>query len=506
MKLFNTLSRKIEEIIPYQDKKIGLYACGFTVYDFTHLGHLRKYTMDDVLVKTLRAQGFEVNFVQNITDVGHLSSDEDVGDDKMEKGAKKYGKTVWQVAKDFEEYFWYSMKLIGCVKPDISCRATEHIKAQIELVLKLEKLGFTYVIENDGVYFDTSKFSEYGQLAQLEKSTLQAGARVEVVEDKRQPSDFALWKFERPGENRAMVWSSPWAKRGFPGWHIECSAMAMEYLGEQFEIHTGGIDHIPVHHTNEIAQAECATGKKPFVNYWVHHNHLRVEGVKMSKSLGNFFTVDDVVARGFHPRALRLLFLTTHYRDEQNFTWESLVSAQKAYERLVKTTQQLKNSTDRTILSEEKLAKIDSYRQRFFEALSNDLATSEAITILYEVLKSNIPSPDKYDLLIEFDKVLGLGLLQMGEFAVTVPQFIQEKIGLTTRTITLESSTWISELDDSLSQKIKLLLAERAKARAEKDWAKSDLLRNQLLAEGYEIQDKAEQQLVQKSPVEKMQS
>ena len=276
MQLFNTLTRSNEQVIPIHNNSLGLYACGFTVYDYTHLGHLRKYSMDDVLVRMLRHEGFEVHFVQNITDVGHLASDEDTGEDKLEKGAKKYGKTVWEIAKEFESYFWKSMDAMGNLRPDVSCRATDHIKEQLELVLELEKKGHTYVIEGDGVYFDTSTFPEYGKMARLNLEQQKEGARVDQVAGKRNPSDFALWKFERPGENRQMVWKSPWSDRSFPGWHVECSAMAMKYLGEQFEIHTGGIDHIQVHHTNEIAQSEAATLKHPFVKIWVHHNHLRI--------------------------------------------------------------------------------------------------------------------------------------------------------------------------------------------------------------------------------------
>ncbi|MEX0895552.1 MAG: class I tRNA ligase family protein, partial [Patescibacteria group bacterium] len=298
MKLYNTLSRTVEEFEPLTSGQVGLYACGLTVYDYTHLGHLRKYTLDDVLVRVLRQQGNQVKHVQNVTDVGHLTSDEDTGEDKLEKGAKKYGKTVWEIAREFEEYFWKSMDLMGNARPDVSCRATEHIEQQLAMVVALEKKGFAYAVENDGVYFDTSKFDSYGELARLNLEEQQAGSRVEQVVGKRNPSDFALWKFERPDENRAMVWPSPWHERSFPGWHIECSAMAVAYLGEQFDIHTGGIDHIPVHHTNEIAQSEAATGKHPFVKHWVHHNFLRIEGEKMSKSLENYFTIDDIVAGG----------------------------------------------------------------------------------------------------------------------------------------------------------------------------------------------------------------
>ena len=341
MRIYNTMSRQVEEFQPINPPEVRLYACGFTVYDYTHLGHLRKYTMDDVLVRTLEHAGYDVKFVQNVTDVGHLTSDSDTGEDKLEKGARKYGKSAWDVAREFEEYFWRSMDLMGNLRPDVSCRATEHIQIQLEMVQELEKKGYTYEIPGDGIYFDTSKFPDYGKLARLAVDDQTEGARIGVVEGKRHPADFALWKFERPGENRAMSWPSPWAERSFPGWHIECSAMAIKYLGEQLDIHTGGIDHIPVHHTNEIAQAESATGKVPFVRYWVHHNFLLVDGEKMSKSLGNFFTIDDVLERGYSPRALRMLFLTTHYRSEMNFTWEALEGMQKAYVRLMRQVAEL---------------------------------------------------------------------------------------------------------------------------------------------------------------------
>jgi cysteinyl-tRNA synthetase len=476
MKLYNTLSRAVETVEPRQDKNIGLYACGLTVYDYTHLGHLRKYTMDDVLIKTLRHAGYEVTFVQNVTDVGHLASDADTGEDKLEKGAKKYGKSVWDIAHEFEDYFWKSMDLMGNVRPDVSCRATEHIEAQLEMVKTLEAKGYAYVIEGDGVYFDTSKIDDYGKLARLDIEKLKEGARVEMVEGKRNATDFALWKFERPGENRAMVWPSPWHERSFPGWHIECSAMAIQYLGEQFDIHTGGIDHIPVHHTNEIAQAEAATGKEPFVKYWVHHNFLRVDGEKMSKSLGNFFTIDDVIKRGLHPRALRLLFLTTHYRSEMNFTWESLEGMQKTYRRLVEQVIQFKQEKERTNLSEDKLEKINGYRQRFFAALENDLATAEAVAIIWEVTKSNVPGPDKFDLLVEFDEVLGLGLRNAETILAEMP----------------------TNVATDIPENVKQVLAEREVARQAKEWTKADELRDTLKELGYSVKDTADGQQLSK--------
>ena len=461
------MSRSIEEFEPAAAPAVGLYACGFTVYDYTHLGHLRKYTLDDVLIRTLRHAGYTVNFIQNVTDVGHLASDADTGEDKLEKGAKKYGKSVWDIAREFEEYFFRSMDMMGNLRPDVSCRATEHIQEQLEMVQALERRGITYVIEGDGVYFDTSKDPDYGKLARVKIDELQEGARIGRVEGKRNPTDFALWKFEREGENRAMVWESPWAKRSFPGWHIECSAMAMKYLGAQFDIHTGGIDHIPVHHTNEIAQAESATGKEPFVKYWVHHNHLFVDGEKMSKSLGNFFTIDDVVKRGIDPKALRLLFLTSHYRSEMNFTWENLEGAQKAWNKLVKLALQFRGEVGRTVLSPEKLEKVDEYRRRFFALMEDDLKTSEAISIVHEVVKSNIPSPDKYDLLLEFDEVFGLGFAKLQDSDISGKA--------------LDATT--------VPAQVQTLFAQRQAARDAKDWLKADQLRDELLSSGYEVSD-----------------
>ncbi len=473
MQLFNTLTRKIEEFKPRNDKKVGLYACGFTVYDYTHLGHLRKYTMDDVLIRTLRHAGYEVKHVQNVTDVGHLTSDEDTGEDKLEKGAKKYHKTVWEVAKEFEAYFFRSMDLMGNLRPDVSCRATEHIPEQIELVKRLEAKGFTYIIDGDGVYFDTSKFPSYGQLAKLDLKQQKAGARVEVVAGKRNSADFALWKFERPGENRAMSWESPWSSKGFPGWHIECSAMAIKYLGEQFDIHTGGIDHIPVHHTNEIAQAEGATGKSPFVKYWVHHNFLRVDGEKMSKSLGNFFTIDDLLQKGFEPMAMRLLILMSHYRDEMNFTWQSLQAAQTSYTKMVDKVA--------AILAVQKAGKVklsesaEKTRDEFFEALEKDLDTPQASAVLFKMMKSDLVDGEKLELIKQFDEILGLQLIESAQ-----------KLGENNH-----------QKAANLPQEILDLLDQRKIARENKDFGLSDKIRDQIKQLGYDVRDEKDGQVIE---------
>lgn len=479
MKLYNTLSKSIESIKVPEGKELGLYACGPTVYDYTHLGHLRKYTLDDVLIRALRKDGFKVNHVQNITDVGHLSDDGDAGEDKLEKGAKKYGESVWDIAKRFENYFWHSMDLMGVAKPDISCRATDHIKQQLEMVKTLEKKGFTYIIEGDGVYFDTSKLDDYGKLARLKLDDLKEGARVET-KGKKNPTDFALWKFERKGENRTMVWDSPWHERSFPGWHIECSAMSMHYLGDQFEIHTGGIDHIPVHHTNEIAQAESSSGKQPFVKLWVHHNFLQIEGEKMSKSLGNVFNIDDVVARGFDPEALRLLFLTGHYRSEMNFTWNNLAGSQKAWNKLLKMVVNLRDKvkSNQVFSDKEKSKLATSYYSDFYSAINNDLNTSKALATLWDMVKDGrLTGREKLLLIFDFDSVLGLGLEE---------ESLSHKV----------TFNGINKVE--IPQQVLDLLEERDQVRKDRQWDKSDSLRDEIKELGYSVIDGSNGQEVEK--------
>ncbi len=464
MKLYNTLTRTIEELEFIHPPYVGLYACGPTVYDYTHIGHLRKYVMDDVLVRTLQHQEYKVKHVMNITDVGHLTSDDDSGEDKLEKGAKKYQMAVWDLAEKFEKFFWHSLDTMNIQRPNVVEKVTDCIQEQIELVKILEEKGFTYRIE-DGIYLDTSKLKDYGKLAKLDIENLKAGARVDV-KGKRNITDFALWKFEREGENRQMSWSSPWSERGFPGWHIECSAISMKHLGDQIDIHTGGIDHIPVHHTNEIAQSEAATGKKPFVKYWVHHNFLQVEGQKMSKSLGNFYTIEDIERKGFSSQALRLLFLSTHYRSEMNFTWKSLEGAQKAWERLVRKI------TDCKLQITNKNAKIQiskhSYVQQFIGFMQNDLQTPEALAVFWQVVKDDkLSDVEKYQLLLEFDQVLGLGL--------------NEAQGSQVVDHTLDIK--------DLPKNIQDLVAQREQARNNKDWKKSDKLRDEIQKQGYKVVD-----------------
>lgn len=409
--LYNSLTKQKELFTPINKKEVKLYTCGMTVYDYAHIGHGRKYVMDDILKRTLMLNGYKVNHVQNVTDVGHLVSDADEGEDKLEKGAKKQGKTVWEVAEFFTKNFYDSMEKLNILKPTIICKATDHIKEQVELIEKLFMNGYAYDTP-EAVYFDVSKFSDYGKLFGQKVSDKKVAVRDEVKtdENKKNNADFALW-FKRVGKfkDHVMHWDSPWGD-GFPGWHIECSAMSMKYLGDQIDIHTGGEDHLSIHHPNEIAQSEGATGKKPFSKFWVHHAFLMVDGTKMSKSLGNYFTIQDVLDKGIDPIALRYLYLGTHYKKPMNFTWESLSSASKGLARLKNQISIINNQKSRTILSQEKELKINEFRNKFNEAVNDDLNTSKALAILFEVLKSNIPSEDKYDLSISFDEVLGLSL------------------------------------------------------------------------------------------------
>ena len=460
--LTNSLSRKKEKFIPINPQDVGMYTCGMTVYDYAHIGHGRKYVTDDILKRVLTANGYKVKHVQNVTDVGHLVSDADEGEDKLEKGAAKQGKTVWEVAEFFTKNFYESMDKLNIIRPDIICKATDHIKEQIELVQKLMDKGFAYDTP-EAVYFDVAKFSKYGEAfgQKLEDKKVAVRTEVQTGEHKKHPADFALW-FKETGrfENHTMHWESPWGD-GFPGWHIECSAMSMKYLGEQIDIHTGGEDHVSIHHPNEIAQSEAATGKTPFVKYWLHTAFLMVDGRKMSKSLENFYTVDDVEKKGFEALALRYLYLGANYRDPLNFTWESLKASQNALEKLRNQISALKDQKDRTILSEEKETKIEEYRNEFMGSVNDDLNTSKALAVLWEMLKSNIPSGDKYDLSMSFDEILGLNL---------------------SKTPKPENS--------EIPSKVKELIEEREQLRKEGKYEEADKIRDQIQEQGFNVSDK----------------
>lgn len=449
MRLYNYLARKVEEFVPIDPPNVGLYTCGPTVYDFTHIGHARTYVFADILKRTLEFNGYKVKHVVNITDVGHLTSDSDTGEDKMEAGAAREKKSVWEVAQFYTDDFFKMLEELNIEKPDIFCKATDHIDEMIKLIESLQEKGFTYKI-TDGIYFDSSKFPDYGRLTGNTFTKLQeglkAGARVEVVVGKKHPTDFALWKFSPSGAKRQMEWDSPWGK-GFPGWHIECSAMSMKYLGNHFDIHTGGVDHVPIHHTNEIAQSEAATGKK-FVNFWVEGEHLAVDGEKMSKSLGNFIRVADIAGKGYDPLALRYLFLTAHYRSKLNFTWDSLKASQNALDNLQKTV----------VDWDEPYIGCAQYEQDFFAALGDDLDTPEALAVLWKMTKDDTqPTASRHKTLLLMDEVLGLGL---GEV---------KKVGLTGEQ--------------------KELLNKREKLRSEGKWDEADEMRKLLEEEGILVED-----------------
>ncbi len=447
LKLYNTLTRTIETFKPITDKKVGLYTCGPTVYHYAHIGNLRTYIFEDILKRTLMTQGYTVQHVMNITDVGHLSGDDDTGEDKMEKGAKREGKTAWEIAEFYTKAFTKNIEELGILPPDIWCKATDHIEDQIAQVQILIDKGFTYET-SDGIYFDTTKFPRYGEMALLHKQELQAGARIDLGE-KKNTHDFALWKFSTPTEKRQMEWKA-FGRMGFPGWHIECSAMSMKYLGNHFDIHCGGIDHIPVHHTNEIAQAECAGANHPWVNYWLHSEFLLIDAGKMSKSDDNFITLDTVTQKGYSPLAYRYFLLQAHYRKQLNFTWEALDAAEKGLENLYRTIESLGDMVGE---SDEK------YISKFSEHLAEDLNTPQAIAVLHEMLKSGLPKEIKLATVYEFDKILGLGLNNIQKNEVEIPKTVQK------------------------------LLEEREVARREKDWTKSDTLRKEINAHGFEVKD-----------------
>ncbi len=453
MKLYNTLTRKVEEFKPQHPPVVTLYTCGPTVYDYPHIGNWFTFIRYDILVRALIAAGYEPNWVMNITDVGHLVSDADEGEDKLEKGARREGKSAWDIAKHYSDYFVEGMQRLNMLTPQQLPKATDHIQEQIDLVTQLEKKGFTYVI-NDGVYYDTAKFPTYADFAHLDLAHLKEGTRVVTNPEKRNPTDFALWKFSPKDNQRDMEWDSPWGK-GFPGWHLECSAMSIKYLGETLDIHAGGIDHIPVHHTNEIAQSEAATGQK-FANYWVHMNHIMVNDEKIAKSSGNGITLEDVEAKGFTLEAFRLLVLQSHYRTQAEFSWDNLSAAQnrlKSWQALADLRWQAVDNTDTHRDAKTSMAYIQ-------EKLSDDLNTSEAIVAIDRqaslVLPVTVAERDTFITFLEsIDNSLGLQLSARQD-------------------ITNEQKTMINERDE---------------ARRSQDFTKSDTLRTQLEEQGIGLSD-----------------
>lgn len=462
MKIDNTLSRKVEKFEPIDPPKVGLYTCGPTVYDYPHIGNWRAFVFGDILKRTLEFNGYQVRHVMNITDVGHLTGDNvgnaDLGEDRMEKAAKRENKTAWDIAEFYIDDFVKTRSWLNILPPDVLPRATDHISEQIDLIKRLEEKGLTYRTKL-GVYFDVAKFPDYGKLGGQKLVDKRVATRDELKEDadKRNPFDFALWKFSLPGEKRQMEWESPWGV-GYPGWHIECSAMSMKYLGETLDIHTGGVDHIAIHHTNEIAQSEGATGKL-FSKYWMHSEFLTVDGGRMGKSLGNAYTIHDVTKKGFDPLSLRYFYLGAHYRTVLNFTWEGLDGAQNALNKLrVKFLEAMQEVGTGT--------KIDNdYLPQFTEAINEDLNTPKALAVVWKTIEDKTLAPKiKYDLLLKFDQVLGLGLGQItiNNQQVEIPEAVQK------------------------------LLDTRNALRAEKKFKEADAAREEIEKMGYTIVDSTE--------------
>ncbi len=461
--LYNTLTRSKDEFVPIEPGKVGLYTCGLTVYNYAHIGNLRAYIFEDVLKRALHLCGYDVKHVMNVTDVGHLVSDADEGEDKMTLGARREGKTAWEIAEFYFQAFRKDLARLHIIEPDVWCKATDNIPEQIDLVRKLEEKGFTYVIEGDGIYFDTSKLADYGKLARLDIEGLQAGARIKMIAGKHNPTDFALWKFSPPDQQRQMEWESPWGV-GFPGWHIECSAMAIKFLGEYLDIHCGGVDHVPVHHTNEIAQVESALGHQ-WVNWWIHGEWLVLPkegedeegGEKMSKSTGEFLTLDTLIERGFDPLAYRYFLLNAHYRQQLAFTWDALEAAANAFTRLRREVLDLRpHYTGDAPCVESRL-------NEFREAIFDDLNAPRALAAMWGVLKDEGHSKGEiYATLLAMDEVLGFAFAEMELEELAIPE-----------------------------EQIEQLIAERDAARKNNDFARADEIRSQLREKSIELEDTA---------------
>lgn len=469
--LYNTLHRKKEIFEPINPPEVGFYSCGPTVYDYQHIGNMRAFLTADLIKRILTYNGYQVTHVMNITDVGHLASDADTGEDKIEKGARREGKTAWEIAEFYTDKYLEDCKALNIIPPDVQPRATEHIKDQIKLIQELEEKGYTYVID-DGVYFDTSKFPSYGALARLNLEDQEEGARVAVNPQKKNPSDFALWKFSPADKTREMEWESPWGK-GFPGWHIECSAMSMKYLGKTFDIHSGGMDHIPVHHTNEIAQSEAAT-EKPFVKYWLHNEFLVTgDDEKMAKSKGTFITIDSLIKDGYDPLDYRFSILQTHYRSPMTFSLAMMDAAREGRARLNQFARLIYSIREKAV-ENTKDKYLRKKKEEFHAAINDDFNTPQALAVVFELVKDinsqisndtlSVSPLSIWEWLLDVDKVLGLKLKQTAELAAEVPPEIEE------------------------------LLARRQAARSAKDWETSDKLRDKISSLGWVVEDTDEGQ------------
>lgn len=459
MKVYNTLSRDKEEFIPIEDKIVRIYSCGPTVYNYAHIGNLRTYIFMDALRRVLKHYGFTLKHVMNITDVGHLVSDGDDGEDKMAKAAKTQNKSPWEIAEYYTGVFFNDLKRLNIETPEYTVKATDHIKGMIGFVQELVEKGYAYET-SDGIYFDIEKFPQYGKLSRVNLEEQLAGARVSVNDEKRHPADFALWK-KAPKEH-IMQWESPWGM-GYPGWHIECSTMAREYLGDVFDIHTGGVDHIPIHHENEIAQSEALTGK-PAVKYWMHGEFLLVDGGKMSKSLGNTYTIDTLVEKGYNPLAYRYFCLNGHYRNKLNFTFDGLTAASTSLERFYEALQKHKESNEE--VSDEL---ISQWKNEFCEAISDDLNIPQAIGVVWKALRHSAKSVKIYDFVIETDSILGLDMEK------TVVKMATEK-----------------KEEPKVNDEVLELIRERQEAKKSKNFKRADEIRELLKNMGVTIVDTRE--------------
>ncbi len=452
--LFNTLSQKKERFEPKDSTRVLIYSCGPTVYKKQHIGNMRAFVFADTLHRVLKYNYFGVKHVINITDVGHLTDDADDGEDKLEKSAKEKGKKAKDIARDITDLFMQDLKSLNLNLSEYEFpRATEYIAEQIEIIKQLEKKGYTYRT-SDGIYFDSSKFKGYGALGSLNLENIKEGARIGKNPEKRNSTDFALWKFSKEGELRQQEWDSPWGV-GFPGWHIECSAMSRALLGVQIDIHTGGIEHISVHHNNEIAQSECSSGVSPFVKYWLHAGHLKVNGEKMSKSLGNVLYLSDLKEKSFEALDFRYLLLGAHYRSELNFTWEALESAKRSRHKILRFVEAVSQAGEPS----------KKYMEAFRSSINDDLNSAKALAKLWTMLKDDsVNDADKLSTLLDFDKVLAIGIKEHYEKA--------------------------SSASFPVPSEVKKLAEERQKARSEKNWQKADSLRDEILEAGYKVIDK----------------
>ncbi len=443
--LYDTFTRSIREFEPLHSPKVGMYTCGPTVYDYPHIGNMRAYLFEDTLRRVLAWNGYQVEHVMNITDVGHLVSDADEGEDKMEKGSARTGKTAWEIAEYYTRAFKDDIKNLNIIEPTIWCRATDHIQEQIDTIRCIEEKGYTYRT-SDGIYFDTSKQPDYGLLGRLDVEGLKAGARIDMGE-KRNPTDFALWKFSPTDKKRQMEWDSPWGV-GFPGWHIECSAMSAKYLGPYFDIHCGGEDHITVHHTNEIAQTEACYGTR-LANFWLHGYFLQLGEEKMAKSAGGFIRVATLVEKGYDPLVYRYFNFSAIYRAKLNFTWEAMDSAAVALNRLRTTMYEWgePGTVDSSLLD------------KFTEAINDDLNMPRALAVVWELVRSDLPVTARKATLLKMDEVLGLDL-----------------------------TNW-KPREEEIPAEVMTLVESRTLARKEKRWADADAIRSQVSTLGYEIED-----------------